>query len=355
MFDRFCSWLSCLLWRYRIFDHPRGGTNLFWLDTLCIPNEELEDSEEDRIEAANLRIDAINKMDLVYSMATEVLVQDNELQSLDGGAQTTPTIGEGFLTACHNVFTGPSDDRYTQTLAYAFSSNWMGRAWTLQESVLARRCLLQFQGCVLEARGLVSHAVRISRMRSWNGTVSLKAFGRALRNPYQHGLRSSSSNRANIFTLGVRFVVAVVQTLFVLLTLPVWYLLLYIDNRITIDDARKFLESGDHQTEPKCISELIQRDLSHYIRGSLQAPMNRTTSHSDDDNHHDDSVQCFKNVWNALAGRSTTKREDLHVVLANLLGFNAGFMMRKASQPHDRMRASESSRLYLALSRLTSC
>lgn len=124
MFDTICSWFSQLLWRFNRINYPGGGTDLFWLDTFCIPNEDLEDAEADKIATKKLRIGSINKMDLIYAKASEVLVLDRELQSVDGGVQPTPMLGEGLFHSCFQVFVGPSDDRRAQTLAYAFGSTW---------------------------------------------------------------------------------------------------------------------------------------------------------------------------------------------------------------------------------------
>ena len=124
LFDRSLSWLSELAHQHRLRDYSSGGETLFWLDTFCIPNPDLEISDEAKNITNDIRKKAINMMDLVYTRASEVLVFDQEMQNIKGGAQLTPAKGEGILHTCVQPFVGPSDDRLTQTLAFVFGSNW---------------------------------------------------------------------------------------------------------------------------------------------------------------------------------------------------------------------------------------
>lgn len=124
LFDSLWSRLARIAWHCKLTKDMSDGKDLFWLDTFCVPNEDLEEDAERKQIVKELRVKAINMMDLIYSDADEVLVLDHELETIKGGAQPTPIIGEGIIHPCVQVHVGPNDDRLMQTLAYAFSSNW---------------------------------------------------------------------------------------------------------------------------------------------------------------------------------------------------------------------------------------
>ena len=93
---------------------------IFWMDTLCIPPG---------LENASLRANAINKMDLIYAGARDVLVLDPELQkiSLEGVPQE-------------------------ETSAHILCSPWMTRCWTLQEARLSSNWYAQFADGIFDPR-----------------------------------------------------------------------------------------------------------------------------------------------------------------------------------------------------------
>ena len=104
-------------------------TGLFWLDTLCVP-------ESDPM----LRQKAIDQMNLIYARASEVLVLDEELQQIHTGAEDILDLQSG---SAGHLFAAPTYHRLLDVLARFISCGWMGRAWTSQEGVLSRDCIVQ--------------------------------------------------------------------------------------------------------------------------------------------------------------------------------------------------------------------
>lgn len=86
----------------------------FWLDTLCIPSGGGEAGK-------TAKAIAINRMSLIFSEATAVMILDRELQTINIG-----------------------DTTFAQTLAHILCSSWMMRCWTLREASLADNAFVQF-------------------------------------------------------------------------------------------------------------------------------------------------------------------------------------------------------------------
>jgi hypothetical protein len=93
------------------------GILLFWLDTLCVPPDPIEQNEQ----ILNAQEMAIALMRKTYEDARAVLVLDSWL-----------------LT--HPI----ANIQPTEVLMRIVSSNWNTRLWTLQEGALARKLLFQF-------------------------------------------------------------------------------------------------------------------------------------------------------------------------------------------------------------------
>lgn len=94
---------------------PSNTYQLFWLDTFCIPQDD---------EYSALRSKALNMMNLVYGAASQTLVLDKALQSLDTGQQPASLSVRGRPS-----YYGPRDDTLLELLGEFCASNWMGRAW----------------------------------------------------------------------------------------------------------------------------------------------------------------------------------------------------------------------------------
>ena len=123
-FDSLCSFLSQVEWRAGWPKKPSTGHKLFWLDTFCIPSPDIEHDEPSKAQSREIRTKAINKMDLIYAGASEVLVLDSEMQLVKFGTQSRVATGEGVLHECLRELTVPRRDRVTEVLAFAIGSNW---------------------------------------------------------------------------------------------------------------------------------------------------------------------------------------------------------------------------------------
>jgi Heterokaryon incompatibility protein (HET) len=98
----------------------RQGTRHIWIDTLCIPVS---------ADFAAQRRTSIDKMGLIYSAASSVLVLDYELQRIP--IKTMSRM---------------------QILAHLLTCSWMERAWTFNEGSLSRSCFFQFADGIFDSK-----------------------------------------------------------------------------------------------------------------------------------------------------------------------------------------------------------
>lgn len=227
----------------------------------------------------------------------------------------------------------------------------MGRAWTLQEGNLARRCLVQFEDCVLDTRYMNSHASRRSRLgRNFvMGTTVWAVFGTFWKKHYHWRVFDSDAGRMikdRISYRFMRFMATIIQSAFVFALFPICNLI----HRENVHFWQLSLERDDWQLSlekdrPReglpfnTANGFIAHEICRSIKESLGPPAVKSILGYAYPSEI--SADRFRIVWNALVGRSTTKPEDLHIVLANLLGFNAGYMIQEASEPSQRMTASK--------------
>jgi hypothetical protein len=98
----------------------RHGTRHIWIDTLCIPVS---------ADFAAQKRTSIDKMGLIYSAATSVLVLDYELQRIP--IKTMSRM---------------------QILAHLLTCSWMERAWTFNEGSLSRSRFFQFADGIFDSK-----------------------------------------------------------------------------------------------------------------------------------------------------------------------------------------------------------
>ncbi len=99
---------------------------LFWIDSLCIPNnkEHTSISDANREEIESSKAKAINSMAQLYAGAEKVLVLDPEIRELPSELV--------------------NDDNELLAL-YIRTSPWMARSWPLQEGALAQNLYFQLK------------------------------------------------------------------------------------------------------------------------------------------------------------------------------------------------------------------
>jgi len=75
---------------------------------------------------------------------------------------------------------------------------------------------------------------------------------------------------------------------------------------------------------------MLIKNIGQAIKDSLDSPKFKSNASSKESR--------LMRTWNALLERSTTKPEDLYTVLANLIGFNAGYLVQ-SKDTRERMKA----------------
>ena len=113
---------------------PSRAYEYFWLDSFVVPQA---------VEHADLRIKAIESMNLIYAAASHTIVFDKGLQALDAGRYLASLVYGGRPT-----YYSPQDENLLEVVASIYASNWMGRAWTLQEGILSRQIVFPLHGSI---------------------------------------------------------------------------------------------------------------------------------------------------------------------------------------------------------------
>ncbi|KAF9692830.1 hypothetical protein EKO04_008976 [Ascochyta lentis] len=230
----------------------------------------------------HLRKVAINQMASIYAAAVQELVLDAELMQCEVGAG-------GAL----------------ETLARVACSAWMTRSWTLQEGVLARECVFQFKDRAIDPiHEWVLHGARPA------GTT--KAFSVSFPSPEDEEHWAVYKDLYNFLW----------DTLH-----QDWKSRYRKDPPVPVRGLRPSYAAGRIHTLPAVdgLSKRSQKGLDEKDHFTMHLREEHRTKQLVD-------------TWNELAHRSTTMPEDLHVIIANLLDFNADRIMDIPTR-EERMRA----------------
>lgn len=269
-------------WRRKLF----GKAVLrFWIDVYCIPH-------------GGLKRAAIAQMTPIYSGAEQVLMLDQTLFQAD------------YLTK-------------TDIQARIIRSPWMGRYWTLQESALATALLYQLPDGIHEDQYRTSD----------EDTTQILSLSDSLR----HNMPTNDHDRTkydfDVMTrhnaVGKAFLATSKKNGFRKLEVLEWpfrsyYYFGFSTLLVSACKTTMYKVFGDkyasweydfvadlyvHRLQTDSGSTRIKR-----LRGFIETIMDRQLSDRD--------IQLVM-VWNTLLGRSTTKEEDIHTILANMLDFHA--------------------------------
>lgn len=196
--------------------------------------------------------------------------------------------------------TSMQDAKVCEHIARLEVSPWMGRCWTFQEGCLAAVLNFQFFD---------------SRLNPWRTKVGYSTFmGEQLDSTFFRFVRELAN--------------AIVFKLFIKRRMKFNASMLYdVETAIVAAISRPLLKRLSTSTNNTSVA---------FMDPSMTSEAQMTC---------DELVRC----WNELTIRTTTKREDIHVILANLLRLGAHNILQM-EKPQDRMRVILNSLKYLPLS-----
>lgn len=250
---------------------------LFWMDTLCIPVGAV---------FGESKVSAINRMASIYAGASQVLVLDQSLRKYQAARRTAPDV-----------------------LAAILSSTWMTRSWTFQEGAIAREVYFQFNDVALDP------------VNEWSTT----------------GERTRSSGRDITYNFPERWTEDHrFCSIYAELYNALW-------NKLRQSSKSSLSRDWTRLTpfSRRTVADADVRNMSFLRRMLHPVPSpngagNRRYMHMVKSESFRVGQLIF--AWNELATRSTTKPEDIHVIMANLLDFSAAQVMAYKTE-EQRMRA----------------
>ncbi|KAF2153611.1 hypothetical protein K461DRAFT_278415 [Myriangium duriaei CBS 260.36] len=263
---------------------------LFWIDTLCIPVD---------VARGQLRMKSINRMDSIYAEAEAVLALDAELMATDSRS----------IENC---------------LARVVTSAWMGRSWTCQEAILAKRIFFQFAR-ELQSVYLIAPNFKHKERRSpfyprrlvW--TSASEDCRRALIKGFL-GMTDQNFRWKWVFE-ATDWVVS--QT----------------GCPPTIDDARQSCYTGIGQFWEDRSAHRVLEAWRLHPQSSVQQAFEHFLLHGffEVKQSWSSMDDRFVIAWNALAGRSSTNEDDKVIILATLMGIDRRDLLLD-SIPDTRLR-----------------
>ncbi|OTA79651.1 hypothetical protein M434DRAFT_38242 [Hypoxylon sp. CO27-5] len=231
-----------------------------------------------------LRIQAINKMAAIYVGASHVLVLDYELQQLRLGTQ-------------------PLHDHK----AYIVSCNWNSRSWTYQEGKLGRSCYFQ----------CADGALKPSVSRGGGLPLNLEEWGEGTFSFIMSMLISISRPY-------IRLLWPITNTLKYVL-LCAWYI-------FDVSKDTPAIQWRLRYRLRNCLRLFAVRILLQNTLTWILYVVPYVNTHS----------QNLAGAWNELAHRSTTKADDLYLILCNLIGRKT-YQLKGLKSNSERMAAIISS------------
>jgi Heterokaryon incompatibility protein (HET) len=116
------------------------GLQYIWVDKLCIPQDE-EDQTQEGLEAAKERRQSIDAMYWIYMNAYCTVVAPEASHSLDSipGLETSPRSNSQATTIAGNIALATSPIYVGETIA---DSRWSKRPWTFQEMICSPRTIV---------------------------------------------------------------------------------------------------------------------------------------------------------------------------------------------------------------------
>ena len=268
----------------------------YWIDVYCIPLES---------EGLELKRTAISQMTPIYSGAELVLMIDQTLTAVD----CTSNLNE---------------DRIMAKIA---KSPWMGRCWTLQESSLAAGIVYQLcqdQHFTDSSDVLVHSAEIFSLSESLHHTIPVLGSNDRISHDLavitrQTAVGQAFSKANHYFNLRGKYMsmwVDSAENLMLASTLLVpacrTGLSRILGNKVPDGWQSEFSVRLSVYLDRMRSTRILQKKLARLA--TTMSTINSMLSDRD--------IRLIL-VWNAFIGRSTTMKEDVHCILANMLDFHA--------------------------------
>ncbi|KAF7555471.1 hypothetical protein G7Z17_g2150 [Cylindrodendrum hubeiense] len=237
------------------------------------PLENLGSSADD----IALKFKAINQMAAIYSCAIQILILDSTMQKINS-----------------------ADVDVCELLARISSMAWMTRCWTFQEGALAGDCQIQTADKSIDPLRMVLEKVTENTYRMMQSKGKVQAVRNTL-----HAFHT-------------------------------FYLMIREKKFGPVDGEPSAMLQGRLTTRPVTAEEALQVMLARPMKYDLRLDLHLRKKEWFSRNTKLDIYLDFLRCWNVLERRTTTKPNDIHIIIANILNFNA-FTIINMEKPEDRM------------------